>query len=343
MDIHVQEFMMKFHSRIPLITYDDVLIRPAYSTLNSRQDAKPIVNLGKYRLSPIIAANMTTIATSRMQAALAPFGCIVPFDRNQPILDEVNCITHAKRGTVPVAASIGLNDRERTASVASLADWLFLELAYADSKDALAEVAWLKKTFPTKIIVVGNVATKEATERLATAGADIAKVGIGPGAVCSTRIVTGCGVPQLSAVIDCAAGPLPIIADGGIKTSGDIVKALAAGAMFVMIGSMLAGTDETPGMRGSRLYKGMASKEAQVDKNGELPEGIVPEGIALSIPDKGPAKYIIMDLIAGLRQGMSMVGARTLQELQEKAVFQFVSGSTVAENVPHLRERLRFI
>ena len=334
---------MKFYAKVPLITYDDVLIRPGYSTLNSRQDAKPEINFGKYKLSPIIASNMTTIATPRMQAALAPFGCIVPFDRNQSILEEVSCITGARRGMTPIAASVGLNDRERTIEVAKLTEWLFLELAYADSKNALTEIAWLRKEFPNKVIVVGNVATREAVDRLATAGADIVKVGIGPGGVCSTRSVTGCGVPQLSAVIECSQGPLPIIADGGIRTSGDIVKALAAGAQFVMVGSLLAGTDETPGMRGSRVYKGMASKDAQVDKNGELPEGIVPEGVSISVPDKGPAKHIILDLLAGLRQGMSMVGARTLTELREKAVFQFVSGSTVIENAPHFRERLRLV
>ena len=332
---------MEFFSKVPLITYDDVLIRPAYSTLSSRKDAKPTVTVKDYAVSPIIAANMTTIATPHMQAALAPLGCVVPFDRNQLIIEEVNCLANASRGNVPVAASVGLRDRDRTLAVAKLADWLFLELAYADTKGALSEVSWLRAQYPTKTIVVGNVATIEAVERLAAAGASMAKVGIGCGGVCTTRTTTGCGVPQLSAVIECAKGPIPIIADGGIRTSGDMVKALAAGAEFVMVGSLLAGTDETPGSRGSKMYAGMASREAQIAKNGALPEGVVPEGVATEVPDKGSARDIVLDLLAGIRQGMSMVGARTLKELREKALFQYVSGNTVIENSPHFRTKCR--
>jgi IMP dehydrogenase len=182
------------------------------------------------------------------------------------------------------------------------------------------------------------VATADACKRLLDAGAAMVKVGIGPGSVCTTRLVTGCGVPQLSAVAECAAVG-PIIADGGIKCSGDIVKALAAGATMVMVGSLFAGTDEAAGQRlrgiGGKVYYGMASREA-----GRVAGGNVPEGITATVPYAGSAAGIAGELLAGLRQGMAMVGARTLKELREKAIFERVSPATARENQPHIKERL---
>jgi IMP dehydrogenase len=270
-----------------------------------------------------------------MFQALAPLGIIVPSHRFQSTEEQLKF--HQELGTWPNGVSVGIGERERAEAFQN-ANMFFLELAHADSKAAIEETKWLASSFPNSVLVVGNVATADACKRLFDAGADMVKVGIGPGSVCTTRLVTGCGVPQFSAVAECAATG-PIIADGGIKCSGDIVKALAAGAAMVMVGSLFAGTDEAAGQRirgiGGKIYYGMASREA-----GKVTDGNVPEGIAATVPYAGSAKAVAEELLAGLRQGMAMVGARTLEELREKAVFQLVSPSTVRENQPHIRERL---
>jgi len=340
---------MKWHDNgICGLTYDDVLIRPAYSQLSSRQDCdystkiilpKSILNTSNNinGLAPIMIANMRSLATEEMCNSLSRYGIIVPSHRFQPASYQKHYHDSTSEHSWLAAASIGLNDQERLHAIANLVKILFLELAHCDSSHAIQKIKWLKKAYPELFLVAGNVATAEATRRLFDAGADMVKVGIGPGAVCTTRIVTGCGVPQLSAILECSKVG-PIIADGGIKCSGDIVKALAAGAKFVMIGSLFAGTDEAAGDRirgaGGKIYYGMASREA-----GKVTKENVPEGIATTVPYAGPAPKIAEELLAGLRQGMAMVGARTLDELREKAVFQRVSPATIIENQPHINIR----
>jgi len=329
---------MKIYESVGL-TYDDVLVRPGYSELSSRQDANFMVTnspLHEKPLAPIIVANMKTLATVEMAYALDELGIMVPSHRFQRTIDqEVFHITYTST-TTPEAASIGVKERERTEKLAEHIDVFFLELAHADNKYAIQEIKWLKATFPDKKLVVGNVATGDAAKRLFDAGADVVKVGIGPGAVCTTRLVTGCGVPQVSALIECAAEG-PVIADGGIRNSGDIVKALVAGATFVMIGSLFAGTDETAGDKFNKkvMYYGMASREA-----GKVSDGNVPEGISHVVPYAGSAAGVARDLLAGVRQGMAMVGASTLEELREKAELQLVSVNSVIENQPHIRFRV---
>ncbi len=331
---------MRWHDNgTPGLTYDDVLIRPAYSELASRS----IVNIRSDflkipRVFPIMAANMKTIATYEMAAALWPMRVPVPSHRFQS--PESQFIFHSD--TVCEVgenhlASVGLDERDRLEKLSFFEGLVvMLELAHCDSKAAVEEIKWLKQQGYT--VIAGNVATADACRRLFDAGADIVKVGIGPGSVCTTRIVTGCGVPQFSAVLECAPTG-PIIADGGIKCSGDIVKALAAGAQMVMTGSLLAGTDEADGGRTKgiegKLYYGMASRKA-----GKVTNGNVPEGIAATVPYAGSAANVIDELLAGVRQGLAMVGARNLEELREKAVFQRVSPATIAENHPHIKERL---
>lgn len=331
---------MRIHDSVGF-TYDDILIRPSYSELNSRQDCNywncQVIDTESRLLSPIIAANMKTIATQEMAHVLGELQVTVPSHRFQSIDEQV--AFHKDIGPWYgglVATSIGLNERERIEKLA-FADMFFLELAHCDSKNALKEIVWIKRNYPRILLVAGNVATADACKRLMDAGADLIKVGIGNGAVCITRIVTGCGVPQLSAIIECAK-VAPIIADGGIRCSGDIVKALAAGAKYVMIGSLLAGTDEAAGDRlntaGNKIYYGMASREA-----GKVTNGNVPEGISATVPYAGSAKTVVKELLAGLRQGMAMVGAKNLEELREKAIFQHISPATIRENCPHILER----
>ena len=204
----------------------------------------------------------------------------------------------------------------------------------------------LKKKFGDTIhIMAGNVATRDAFFDLSEWGADSIRVGIGGGSICSTRIMTGHGVPTFQSVLDCAQ-PLPgrprakLIADGGIKTAGDIVKALAAGADFVMLGSMLAGTDETPGALFQRqdgttykMYRGMASKEAQYDWRGEARSL---EGVSTTVPGRGPVGNILKDLAQNIRSGLSYSGAKNISELQEKSEFIIQSGASQVESGTHI-------
>jgi IMP dehydrogenase len=206
----------------------------------------------------------------------------------------------------------------------------------------LDAIKMLKDKWGDKVdVIAGNVATPEATLELIEAGADAVKCGIGPGSMCTTRIITGCGVPQLTAISWCAQVAnehgVPLIADGGIKTSGDIVKALAAGAQTVMLGSILSGTLETPGPvhYGKKTYRGMASKAAQVSWRGELPEGMAPEGEATSVPVKGRVADVLSELAGGLRSGMSYINAATISEIKTKARFMEMTGQGHRESVAH--------
>jgi IMP dehydrogenase len=265
--------------------------------------------------------------------------------------------TKDARGRLRVAAALGVreSDLERAAAcVDAGADALVVDIAHGHSDSAIEMVRTLKKRFPQVDIIGGNVATAEGVRDMAEAGADAIKVGVGAGSICITRIVTGFGVPQLSAVAECAdVGRelgIPIIADGGIRTSGDITKALAAGANTVMLGSLLAGTDESPGanvVRSGRRYKvvrGMASLTANVDRQeAELgrqvdPEGwerVVAEGVEAMVPVRGPVKDIVYQLVGGLRSGLSYAGATTIEELWENVEFIRITSAGKAESGAH--------
>ena len=332
--------MINWHDNgLESITYDDVILRPQYSALSSRFDSQVVaeieVNGYGREVCPIIASNMKTIATVEMKAALAPLNVLVPAHRFQSIDDEVAFIL---AGNIhPNAGTVGLHDRARTDSVGDVSDVIFLELAHADTHDCVEEIKYIKGLFPRKTLIVGNVATADACKHLFTAGADVVKVGCGPGSLCVTRRVTGCGVPQLSAIMECASVG-PIIGDGGIRESGDLVKCFAAGAKFAMVGALLSGTDEAAGEvieqggKYVKTYIGMASVDA-----GKVKPGCVPEGISAVVNYTGSAKKIVSDLLAGVRQGLAMVGARNLTELRERAVFQRISHSSIVESLPHIK------
>lgn len=263
--------------------------------------------------------------------------------------DGSNRASKDKRGRFLVGAALGVKDDTLERARALLdagADALVVDIAHGHNERAIQTVRFLKKKFSGVEIVGGNVATAKGTIDLIKVGADAVKVGIGPGAACTTRIVTGVGVPQLTAIIDCAEVALkykiPIIADGGIKNSGDLSKALAAGASTVMIGSIFAGTDEAPGEyiledgAGYKLYRGMASRDAADDKM--KMDGIgassysAPEGKSGKVPYRGRAKNVLDDLAAGLRSSMSYLGAKNLSEFQKNAKFIRVTPSSLRES-----------
>jgi IMP dehydrogenase len=264
--------------------------------------------------------------------------------------------TKDSKGRLAVGAAVGVRDKEMHRVEAVLkagADCIVVDIAHGDSHLEIEMIKNIRRRFPDAQIIGGNVATADGTKRLIDAGADAVKVGVGPGSICITRIVAGSGVPQLTAVIDCAkaaeSAGIPIIADGGIRQPGDVAKAIAAGAQTVMIGSMLAGTDESPGMimtrRGHRYKasRGMASREANIDRNKkegndltqEEIEEYVAEGVEAAVPYRGKAREVLTQLVGGLQSGMSYSGAQTIDDFQKKAIFVRMTGAGLKESGPH--------
>jgi IMP dehydrogenase len=261
------------------------------------------------------------------------------------------------QGRLLVGAAIGAvgDYLERAdALIAAEVDVLVVDIAHGHSEHALRATRRVKEAFPDIQLIAGNVATADGARDLAEAGADAIKVGVGPGAACSTRLVAGVGVPQLTALFDCVAAAselgLPIIADGGVRTSGDLTKALAAGAETVMIGSLLAGTKESPGrtvVRGGgrfKVYRGMASlgaadarrqRETSEDVLDELAAAVVPEGVEAVVPFRGSLADVLYQQVGGLRSGMSYLNARTLADLRTNARFVRMTDAGRAESRPH--------
>jgi IMP dehydrogenase len=259
-------------------------------------------------------------------------------------------------GRLRVGAAVGPS-ADREARVEALlragADVIVIDTAHGHSRNVMEAVRSTKSLFPECQLVAGNVATAEGTEALIRAGADAVKIGVGPGSICTTRVVAGVGVPQITAIFECARVAqkhgIPIISDGGIKFSGDITKALAAGADSVMIGSLFAGTDESPGEmvlyqgRSYKMYRGMGSieamKEGSKDRYGqddvESELKLVPEGIEGRVPYKGPISSSIYQLLGGLRAGMGYLGCRTLAELKEKSAFTRITSAGLRESHVH--------
>lgn len=256
-------------------------------------------------------------------------------------------------GRLRVGAAVGVGQLERVeALIKADVDVLVLDSAHGHSKNIIDSIKAIKANFPNIELIAGNVATKEATKALCEAGADAVKVGIGPGSICTTRIVSGVGVPQISAIDECALQAkefgVPVIADGGIKYSGDIAKALAAGANSVMIGSLLAGTDESPGQlfsvqgRQYKSYRGMGSLAAMQKgssdryfQEGTASEKLVPEGIEGRVPYVGTLKDVIHQLLGGLRSSMGYVGAENLSIFQNKAEFVEITSAGLKESHVH--------
>jgi IMP dehydrogenase len=260
------------------------------------------------------------------------------------------------QGRLRVAAAVGVGQdlSERAAAlVGAGVDMLCVDSSHGHSQGVIDAVATLRKAYPDMPIMAGNVATTEGTRALIDAGASCVKIGIGPGSICTTRVVTGAGVPQVSAVMNAAEAAakagIPLIADGGIRYSGDITKALAVGAQAVMIGSLLAGVEESPGEtvlyegRSYKVYRGMGSlgamKRGSADRyfqeSDDEASKMVPEGVEGRTPYKGPLAESVHQLVGGLRAGMGLCGARDLNELCKKAQLVTISSAGVTESHPH--------
>jgi len=259
-----------------------------------------------------------------------------------------------QHGRLRVAAAIGaggdMNERA-TALINAGVDALVVDTAHGHADSVLRATASMREMFPDVQLIAGNVATRDGSAALVERGVNAVKVGVGPGSICTTRVVTGVGVPQLTAVLEAieGAGDVPVIADGGIKYSGDIVKALAAGASSVMMGSMLAGTEESPGesflLEGRRfkMIRGMGSLSAMQDgsadryfQEGEMsPKKLVPEGIEGRVPYKGPVGDVIYQMVGGLRSGMGYVGCETIEALRTQTEFVRITSAGLRESHPH--------
>lgn len=333
------------------ITFDDVLLVPSYNHYESRR----LVNIAmtdkssKLTLAlPLMSSNMDTITESAMANFMADKGGIGVLHRFMSVERNIEELRKCRHKTF-VSVGCGPQEIDRATALRDAgADYYCIDVAHAHAKYVGKTLKKIREHLPNACIMAGNVATYAGADYLASCGADIIKVGIGGGSVCTTRVKTGFGVPMLTAIRECARVDRSIVADGGIRTPGDIVKALAFGADFVMLGGMLAGTCPTPGpvvvkTDGSRVkeYRGMASKEAQDGFIGVMPEWKTAEGIAVEVPYHENEDAIVADIIGGLRSGLTYGGADSIRELQRKLDYTVVSDASRIESLPHalLKER----
>jgi len=339
----------------PTLSYDDVLLVPQYSDIKSRTEIDIATDLGKnLKLSvPVIASPMDTISETAMGVAMSQYGGVAVIHRYNTIAHQARHVSMTKDfQDVPqlqVGAAIGISGdyQERAQVLLSVGvDFLCLDVAHGHHIMMKEALEHLRSEYGADLhLMAGNVATLEGINDLSDWGADSVRCNIGGGSICSTRIQTGHGVPGLQTIMECAKTDrnVKIIADGGIRNSGDIVKALAAGADAVMCGSLLAGTKESPGKiiqdkDGHRwkLYRGMASKEAQIEWRGKYSSF---EGVSSTVPYRGPINSVLEDLEKGIRSGFSYSGARSLRELHAKAHFLMQTNAGFSESRTHILNR----
>ncbi len=332
-------FVQDFSGPIePVMTKENLITAPVGTTLD---EAKEVLRRYKIEKLPLVDAegNLRGLITIKDIEKLQKY----PRAAKDP------------QGRLRVAAAVGVGKDYMSrvdALVSAKVDAIVVDTAHGHSRRVLQTVAKIKNKYPDTCVIAGNVATAEATRDLIQAGADAVKVGIGPGSICTTRVIAGIGVPQITAVYNCAneavKHSVPIIADGGIKYSGDIVKAIAAGADVVMLGSLLAGTEESPGEieiyqgRSYKVYRGMGSLGAMHLGSGDryFQEGtntakLVPEGVEGRVPFKGSVSDTVYQLVGGLRAGMGYCGVRNIQELKTKTKFIRITTAGLIESHPH--------
>ncbi|HSX11605.1 MAG TPA: guanosine monophosphate reductase [Chlamydiales bacterium] len=329
------------------LTYDDVALVPQFNNIPSRTEPSLESWLTK-KLKigiPLLAANMDTVISEKLAEILIEQGSIPIFHRFTPLEEQEKWVKKFRDKTF---VSCGIQKLDETRKLLDLgALGVCIDVAHGHSDRMFRHIQELKKTHPDKEIIAGNVCTAMAYHDLVNAGADAVKVGVGPGAACTTRMVTGFGVPQFSAVQDCGRIAeklrVPLIADGGIRTSRDVVLALAAGASTVMVGKLLCQTMESAAQKRKSdkypsgyeaKFRGQASADFQNEFYGGLKAKTVAEGIDFWGPVSGTAEELIAVLLGGIRSGMTYGGARNLKELQRKAEFVQVTASYIHESKP---------
>ncbi|OGT54717.1 MAG: guanosine monophosphate reductase [Gammaproteobacteria bacterium RIFCSPHIGHO2_12_FULL_42_10] len=346
------------------LTFDDVLLAPNESLFLPKDTCVHTYLTQHIPLTiPFLSSAMDTVTDSRLAIALALEGGCGIIHKNMSIEEQAEHVRQVKcirgpAGVLHVGAAVGTSsdtDERVAALVAAGVDVVVVDTAHGHSKPVLDRVRWMKKHYPTLPVVAGNIATGSAASALAEAGADAVKVGMGPGSICTTRIVTGVGMPQITAIANVSdalqGSTIKIIADGGIRYAGDVVKALAAGAHSVMIGGLFAGTEESPGEvdmyhgRSYKSYRGMGSLGAMAKRHGssdryfqdatQEAEKFVPEGIEGRVPYKGSVVSIIHQLVGGLRSGMGYTGCQDIEALHKHASFIRITPSGVRESHVH--------
>lgn len=327
------------------LSFDDVLLVPKHSNIESRTQVDTSSELGEgisFKL-PVISSPMDTVTEAEMAGAMAVYGGLGIVHRYNTIVEQAEIVRNSK-GIVGAAVGVSGDFEERACALSDAgAKVLCVDIAHGHHTLMKNALTRLREVFGSEIhIMAGNVATLEAFDALSRWGADSVRVGIGGGSICSTRLVSGHGVPTFQSILDCARTEhdVKIIADGGIKTTGDMVKALAAGADFVMVGSMLAGTAETPGQtfksadgKRYKVYRGMASSEAQNKWRGK---SSTPEGVSTTVPYKGRVADILADVEGGIKSGLSYSGAKNLTELRAKCEFIIQTPAGQSESNTHI-------
>jgi IMP dehydrogenase len=334
------------------VSFDDVLLVPQYSDIESRSQVNLGCTLGDIRLSlPVISSPMDTVTEDKMSIEISKAGGIGVVHRYNSVDRQCDIISRSYyAGATDIGAAVGMGADclERSEAVVKAgANVLCVDVAHGHHSMMEKTLKFLKDKFGNDVhIMAGNVATLEGFEALAKWGANSVRVGIGGGSICSTRLVSGHGIPTLQSVLDCSQteySDVSIIADGGIKTTGDMVKALAGGADFVMVGSMLAGTDASPGdtfigkdNKKYKVYRGMASRNAQTDWRGK---SSTPEGVSTTIPYKGPVTTVFENIRGGLRSGLSYSGARHLDDFRARSRFVRQTAAGSRESYTHILTR----
>ena len=344
------------------LTFDDVLLSPRYSSvLPSETKIETTLSKTISLKVPFLSSAMDTVTESRMAIAISRLGGLGVIHRNLSIDAQNNEVKKVKKNNLKVAAAIGTGKEDIIRAkklIDNGIDMLVIDTAHGHSEKVLKTLSKIKKLKSKITVCVGNIATGEAALKLYNEGADILKVGIGPGSICTTRIVAGIGVPQKSAKIEVKKRKkkkkIKIISDGGIKFSGDVAKALAAGADAIMMGSIFAGTDESPGKKYKlknkfyKSYRGMGSIGAMsagssnryFQKNHKDKSKFVPEGVEGRVEYRGSIVKIIYQLKGGLRSSMGYIGAKNIMELQKKAKFLKITKAGFYESMVHSVEMI---
>ncbi len=339
------------------LTFGDVLLLPGASDcLPDEADVSSVFTREGLRLGlPMLSAAMDTVTEAPMAIAIGRLGGMGVIHKNMPVEDQAMQVRLAKealQGLVGAAIGVGSSGMERAEALMEAGvDVLVVDTAHGHAASVLATIRALRERWKNHPIIGGNVATAEGAAALIEAGVSAVKVGIGPGSICTTRIVAGVGVPQLSAVMAaygvCRSAGIPVIADGGIQTSGDIAKAIAAGASAVMLGSLLAGTDESPGTlqwesgRGYKLYRGMGSVAAMergsADRYFQSSQAKkwVAEGVEGRVPYRGKLEDVLTQLVGGLRASMGYTGHATIASMQEGCRAVRITAAGLKESHPH--------
>ena len=331
-------------------TFDDVLIVPSASAMEPAEASLKTKLCGMELSVPFLSAAMDRVTEVPMAIALGKLGGLGVLHRNLSIEAQVKMVVEVKQAGVRVAAACGPFAADRAKALDDArCDVIVIDCAHGHNLNVIESAKKIKKSLKHAKMIFGNIATAEAAKAVCTF-ADAIKVGVGPGSICTTRIISGVGVPQLSAILDVVSiaskKKVPVVADGGMRTSGDVAKALAAGASAVMCGNLFAGTDETPGKvvekdgKKYKEYRGMGSKsviDSAAGKERYFTHGrkAVPEGVEALVPYKGTLADTVATIISGVQVGMGYVGARNLGEFNAKAKFIRITNASISEGKPH--------